>query len=244
MSYDQDEREYFYASRPGYSSIRRNSYDGHYDQERRQPLPHLPMQDYKHEEYREKPRKSCLKLDQAPVSHSRAFQSPLPSPASTYSGRSSRASFSDYDEIQLYNPHQRALTFPQNKTKDDDFLDAFAEIEKRRKMRNKTLLYAGLACVTTVAASNNIYQSTKAHMSRRHEMQRGTMDAEAARKARRKGLKTDLLSLGVGAICINNAVKGWGRYEGLKKEEKKTDAELKKKRRAKREEEEYFESLR
>ena len=75
-------------------------------------------------------------------------------------------------------------------------------------------------------------------------MQRGNMDAKAARKARQKGLKMDLLSLGVGAICINNAFKGWGRYEGLKKEEKKTDAEFKKKRRAKREEEEYFESLR
>lgn len=168
----------------------------------------------------------------------------MPSPASTYSRRSSRASFSDYDEIQPYNPHQRVLTYPQNKTKDDDFLDALTEIEKRKKMRNKTLLYAGLACVTTVAASNNIYQSTKAHMGRHYEMKRGTMDAEAARKARRKGLKMDLLSLGVGAICINNAFKGWGRYEGLKKEEKKTDAEWKKKRRAKREEEDYFESLR
>ncbi len=80
-------------------------------------------------------------------------------------------------------------------------------------------------------------------MSRRHEMQQGNMDEEAARKARKKGLKMDLLSLGVAGICINNAIKGWGRYETMKKEEKKANTELNTKRRA-RKEEQYFDSMR
>jgi hypothetical protein len=173
-----------------------------------------------------------------------AFQSPLLSPASTLSRQSSRASFSDYDDVHAYNSHQRPLTFPPKNTKDDDYFDIVAETEKRRKKRNKTLLYAGLACVTTVAASNNIYQSTKAHMGRRYEMQRGEMDVDEATKFRKKGLMIDLFSAGVGAICVNNAFKGWKKYEALKKEEKEADAILKKKRRVRTEEEEYFSSMR
>ena len=119
-----------------------------------------------------------------------------------------------------------------------------AETEKCRKKRNKALLYAGLACITTVGASNNIYQSTKAHMGRRYEMQSGKMDVDEATKFRKKGLMTDLLSAGVGAICVNNAFKGWKRYEALKKEQKEADAMLKKKRRVRKEEDGYFSSMR
>ena len=159
------------------------------------------------------------------------FQSPLLSP-SALSRTSSRDSFSDYDDVRAYNSHQRALTLPPKIINDDHF-DLVAGMEKRKKMRNKTLLYAGLACVTTVAASNNIYQSTKAHMGRRYEMRRGEMDVNEATELRKKGFMTDLFSVGVGAICVNNAFKGWQRYEALKKEEKQADAMLKKKRRKK-----------
>lgn len=173
-----------------------------------------------------------------------AFQSPLLSPASTLSRKSSRVSFSDYDDAHAYNSHQRALTFPQHNTRDDDYFDIRAETEKRKNIRKKAFLYAGLACVTTVAASNNIYQSTKAHMGRRHERQQWEPDDDEATKLRKKGFMTDLFSLGVGAICVNNALNGWKRYEALKMEEKKADARLKKERRARREEEEYFLSMR
>jgi hypothetical protein len=136
------------------------------------------------------------------------------------------------------------LTFPQNNNKDDHYFDIVAGSEKRKKQRHKTLLYAGLACVTTVAASNNIYQSTKAHMGRRYEIQRGEMDVDEATKFRKKGFMLDLFSAGVGAVCVNNAFKGWQKYEALKKEEKKADAMLKEKRRVRKEEEEYFSSMR
>lgn len=173
-----------------------------------------------------------------------AYQTPLRSPASTLSRTSSRVSFHDYDDVDAYNSHQRALTFPQHSNQNDDHFDIVAATEKRKKMRNKTLLYAGLACVTTVAASNNIYQSTKAHMGRRYEIQRGEMDVDQATKLRKKGFMTDLFSAGVGAVCVNNAFNGWKKYEALKKEEKKEDEMLKKKRRARKEEEEYFSSMR
>jgi hypothetical protein len=182
-----------------------------------------------------------------------AFQSPALSPASTtLSRKSSRVSFSDYDDIHAYNPHQRALTYPQKYTTKDptdhDHFDIATETAKRKKARNKTLLYAGLACITTVAASNNIYQSTKAHMGRRYEIQKGEMDLHEATRFRKKGLVMDLFSAGVGAICINNTFKGWQRYEALKQEEKKAEALLRRKARDRRKEEEaeegYFEAVR
>ena len=50
---------------------------------------------------------------------------------------------------------------------DESNSDIVEESEKRRQMPNKMLLYAGLAGITTIAASDNIYQSTKASIARR-----------------------------------------------------------------------------
>lgn len=81
-------------------------------------------------------------------------------------------------------------------------------------------------------------------MGRRYETQQREMDVDQATKVKKKGLMMDLFSVGVGAICVNNTLNGWKKYEVLKKEEKKADAVLKEKRRVRREEEEYFSSMR
>lgn len=68
-------------------------------------------------------------------------------------------------------------------------------------------------------------------MGRHYEKQGKEMDADEATKSRETGFMMDLFSAGVGAVCVNNAVKGWKKYEALKKEEREADAMLKKRRR-------------
>lgn len=77
------------------------------------------------------------------------------------------------------------------------------------------MLVTGMAVVTSVAAANNIYQNKKAYEARKEAVKRGGMSKEEAMMARRKGLMADLMALGVGAVCLNNARKGWQRVKGL-----------------------------
>lgn len=90
-------------------------------------------------------------------------------------------------------------------------------------MRNKALLYAGLASITTIAASNNIYQSTKASMARRDKVEKGEISVEEARKSKDKALMMDLMAVGVACIGINNARKGWKRLETMMQDNRKAE---------------------
>ncbi|KAI4201592.1 MAG: hypothetical protein LQ346_002129 [Caloplaca aetnensis] len=112
----------------------------------------------------------------------------------------------------------------------DSIVSSDAERE-RSKARNKTLLAACLATVTTVAAGNNIYRSTRAHAARKKQLQDGNLSEHEARAFKKKGTKMDLISLGVAAICLNNAKNGWKRLEGLQGEERKIQANHGKERR-------------
>ena len=94
------------------------------------------------------------------------------------------------------------------------------ESEKQRKHRNRKLLYTGLACVTTVAAANNIYQNTKAHHARRNQVREGEMCTSEVKRLKNKALLTDLFTVGVVAVGINNARMGWKRVDAIKQEGK------------------------
>ena len=83
------------------------------------------------------------------------------------------------------------------------------------KLRNKKLLYVGLACVTTLAAGNNIYQTTKAHHARRRDVEQGEMSHAEAERLRKKAFMLDVLSVGVAAVGVNNARMGWKKVETL-----------------------------
>ena len=89
------------------------------------------------------------------------------------------------------------------------------ERREQEKLRNKKLLYVGLACVTTLAAGNNIYQSTKAHHARRRCVEEGEMSHSEAIRARKKALMLDVLSVGVVAVGLNNVRMGWKRVESF-----------------------------
>ncbi|KAL9638128.1 MAG: hypothetical protein Q9164_001748 [Protoblastenia rupestris] len=91
-----------------------------------------------------------------------------------------------------------------------------SDTEEQRKKRNEKLLAASMACITTVAAANNIYQSTKAHETRRKDVREGKLSVQEAYQKRRKHAMLDLFSIGVAAIGINNARNGWKRVENCK----------------------------
>ncbi|CAF9903850.1 MAG: hypothetical protein GOMPHAMPRED_000579 [Gomphillus americanus] len=93
------------------------------------------------------------------------------------------------------------------------------EAARAKKARNKQLLYNGLAAITTIAATNNIYQSAKGYKERKEAVRYGEITEEEARSARKKSIAMDLFSVGVGAICVNNAVQGWKKTKSMKAEE-------------------------
>ncbi|KAL8829333.1 MAG: hypothetical protein Q9170_006217 [Blastenia crenularia] len=105
------------------------------------------------------------------------------------------------------------------------------EERERSKARNKTLLAACLATVTTIAAGNNIYQSTKAHQARKEQLEQGELTRYEAGEMKKKGTKLDLISLGVAAVCLNNAKNGWKRMESQQAEARKVRDEYEQKRR-------------
>ena len=99
----------------------------------------------------------------------------------------------------------------------DSDLSADETYEQERKMRNKKLLTVGLACITTIAAGNNIIQSTAAHHARRKLIEEGEMSMGESIKLRRRALVLDLVRVGVAAVGINNARNGWKKVDSLGK---------------------------
>ena len=116
------------------------------------------------------------------------------------------------------NPRRRSSSRPPRRLEDE--LDYSTEEEERKlkKHRNKQLLYTGLAGITTIAASNNIYQSTKAHKARRQAVEEGRMCSSEAKRMRNKAIMMDLFSVGVAAIGVNNAVNGWKKMGAVREE--------------------------
>ncbi|KAI4172231.1 MAG: hypothetical protein LQ343_003666 [Gyalolechia ehrenbergii] len=105
------------------------------------------------------------------------------------------------------------------------------EERERSKARNKTLLAACLATITTVAAGNNIYQSTKAHQARKDQIGDGQMSRHEERGMKKKGMKLDFMSLGVAAVCLNNAKNGWKKLENQRAEARQLEQMQEKKKR-------------
>lgn len=100
---------------------------------------------------------------------------------------------------------------------DSDY-DSAEEAEKLAKHKNSKLLYTGLACVTTVAAANSIYQNTKAHHARRKEFREGEKCNAEVQRLKDKALLMDIFTVGVVAVGLNNARMGWKSVEAINKE--------------------------
>ncbi|KAL8986986.1 MAG: hypothetical protein Q9177_003766 [Variospora cf. flavescens] len=127
------------------------------------------------------------------------------------------------------NRHRK---YVESSDSDSDSIISSDEERQRSKARKQTLLAACLATATSIAAGNNIYQSTKAHAARRKQLQDGKLSDHEAAELKRKGRKMDLISLGVAAVCLNNAKNGWKRMEAQQEQARTTRNKYEKERKS------------
>lgn len=80
---------------------------------------------------------------------------------------------------------------------------------RRRKMRGKEFLTAGLASVATIHAAHAVYQSMEASEKRHKLVAEGEMTPEEARKKRSKAWLQDAAAVGIAALGIKGAYSEW-----------------------------------
>lgn len=85
------------------------------------------------------------------------------------------------------------------------------------------MLYADLASVTAIAASNSIYQSTKASMARKQQIKQVEMCAAEARSLKNKASMLDVFGASVAAVGIKNAANGCKMLKRLRQEDRKAE---------------------
>ncbi|KAL8806319.1 MAG: hypothetical protein Q9223_004806 [Gallowayella weberi] len=115
---------------------------------------------------------------------------------------------------------------------DRDSDSDFSSKEERdiANARKRTLLYTGLATVTTIGALNGLYQSTKLHQARKKQMREGTLSDFEAEELKKEHRKRDLISLGLAAVSYYNTRNGWRRMKNEQVEAQKVRNEYAKKR--------------
>ena len=121
-------------------------------------------------------------------------------------------------------PPRRYDSGSDSSSDDDDDHDGRKK-NAQPKPPPKHILYTGLACVATLAAANNIYQSAKAHHTRQRELDEGEISSAEAQKLKAQARKMDLISLGVAAVGAYNVRNGWRRAEGHWKAHRERQAE-------------------
>jgi hypothetical protein len=81
--------------------------------------------------------------------------------------------------------------------------------EKRKKLRGKELITAGLATVATIHAAHGVYSSMEASENRRKLVAGGEMSPEEARKRKSKNMLQDAAAVGIAALGIKSAFSEW-----------------------------------
>jgi hypothetical protein len=81
--------------------------------------------------------------------------------------------------------------------------------EKRKRLRGKELLTAGLATVATIHAAHGVYSSMEASENRRKLVAEGEMTPEEARKRKSKNMLQDAAAVGIAALGIKSAFSEW-----------------------------------
>jgi len=102
--------------------------------------------------------------------------------------------------------------------------------QKRKKMRGKELLTAGLATVATIHAAHGVYSSMVASENRRKLVAEGEMSAEESRKRKSKNMLQDVAAVGIAALGIKSAFSEWKEMN----EQRHTVHELEQRRRKRR----------
>ena len=81
--------------------------------------------------------------------------------------------------------------------------------KKKKHMRGKELLTAGLATIATIHAAHGVYSSMEAHEKRHKLVQEGEMTPEEARKKQTKAWVQDAAAVGIAALGIKGAFSEW-----------------------------------
>lgn len=127
-----------------------------------------------------------------------------------------------------------ALTAP-NRGKRDSSTDSESTTdmeEKRKKLRGKELLTAGLASVATIHAAHGVYSSMVASEKRRKLVAEGEMTAEQARKQKSKNMLQDAAAVGIAALGIKSAFSEWKEMNENRHSVKELEQRRRKKRKA------------
>ncbi|WPG99613.1 Hypothetical protein R9X50_00243100 [Acrodontium crateriforme] len=128
--------------------------------------------------------------------------------------------------------------------KRDDSSDSSSTTDmenKRKHMKGKELLTAGLATIATIHAAHGVYSSMEAHEKRHRLVAEGEMSPEEARKKQTKAWVQDAAAVGIAALGIKGAFSEWKEMKEQRREiheieKRKRDRRKKVERQAKQEE--------
>ncbi|KAF2266852.1 hypothetical protein CC78DRAFT_531294 [Lojkania enalia] len=104
--------------------------------------------------------------------------------------------------------------------------------KKRKKMRGKELLTAGLATVATIHAAHGVYSSMVASEKRRKLVSEGEMTPEEARKRKSKNMLQDAAAVGIAALGIKSAFSEWKEMNEQRHSVKELEQRRRKRRKA------------
>lgn len=104
--------------------------------------------------------------------------------------------------------------------------------ERRKKLRGKELLTAGLATVATIHAAHGVYSSMVASENRRKLVGEGEMTPEEARKRKSKNMLQDAAAVGIAALGIKSAYSEWKEMNEQRHSVKELEARRRKRRKA------------
>jgi len=102
--------------------------------------------------------------------------------------------------------------------------------EKRKKLRGKEFLTAGLATVATIHAAHGVYSSMVASEKRRKLVSEGEMSPEEARKRKSKNMLQDAAAVGIAALGIKSAYSEWKEMNEQRHNVKELESRRRKRR--------------
>lgn len=104
--------------------------------------------------------------------------------------------------------------------------------ERRKKLRGKELITAGLATVATIHAAHGVYSSMVASENRRKQVSEGEITVEEARKRKSKNMLQDAAAVGIAALGIKSAYSEWKEMNEQRHSVKELETRRRKRRKA------------
>ncbi|KAF2472013.1 uncharacterized protein BDR25DRAFT_17261 [Lindgomyces ingoldianus] len=148
--------------------------------------------------------------------------------------RSRGRSMDDYSEAPRANADRSLATKKAQKKRDSSSdSESTTDMEyRRKKLRGKELLTAGLATVATIHAAHGVYSSMVASENRRKLVSEGEMTPEEARKRKSKNMLQDAAAVGIAALGIKSAFSEWKEMNEQRHSVKELETRRRKRRKA------------